>query len=66
MKLKMYIGLLWLLVACQALAQGRYHVGEVVPKPYLKVYGYERFFNVTPISASVKARMEGRSFKANS
>lgn len=66
MKLKMYIGLLWLLVACQALAQGRYHVGDVVPKPYLKVYGYERFFNSTPIPASVKARMEGCSFKANS
>ena len=66
MKLKIYIGLLWLLVALPAYAQGRYHVGDVVPKPYLKVYGYERFFNVTPIPVSVKARMEGCSFKANS
>lgn len=66
MKLKMYIGLLWLLVTFQALAQGRYHVGDVVPKPYLKVYGYERFFNSTPIPAWVKTRMEDCSFKANS
>ena len=65
MKLKMYIGLLWLLVASSAYAQGRYQVGDVVPKPYLKVYGYERFFNVTPIPASVKTRMEGCSFKAS-
>ena len=66
MKLKIYIGLLWLLVACPTFAQGRYHVGDVVPKPYLKVYSYDCFFNVTPIPESVKARMEGCSFKANS
>ena len=65
MRLKFYIGLVWLLIASSAFAQGRYRVGDVVPKPYLKVYGYERFFNVTPIPVSVKTRMEGCSFKAN-
>lgn len=64
MKLKVYIGLLWLLVASSAFAQGKYRVGDVVPKPYLKVYGYEHFFHATPIPESVKIRMEGCSFKA--
>ena len=53
MKLKIYIGLLWLLFASTVYAQGRYHVGDVVPKPYLKVYGYENFFKVTPVQKEI-------------
>ena len=45
-------------------AQGRYRPGEVVPEPYLKVYGSQAFFKSSPIPNSVKARMEGCSFKA--
>lgn len=46
-------------------AQGNYRPGDVVPKPYLKVYGYERFFSISPISEPLKALMEGRSMHQN-
>lgn len=65
MKLKIYMGLFWLLVASSMCAQGRYRVGEVVPVPFLKVYGYESFFKVTTIPESVKTRMDGCSYKAS-
>lgn len=42
-------------------AQGNYRPGDVVPKPYLKVYGYERFFSISPISEPLKVLMDGRS-----
>lgn len=42
-------------------AQGNYRPGDVVPRPYLKVYGYERFFSISPISEPLKVLMEGRS-----
>ena len=56
--------LLFLLIAVTATAQNRYHPGEVVPEPYLKVYGYERFFNVTPVDAELRALMGCHSAKA--
>ena len=52
-----------LLVIASLCAQGRYHVGVVVPKPFLKVFGSERFFKVAPISDDLKAQMQGCSFK---
>lgn len=42
-------------------AQGDYRPGDVVPKPYLKVYGYERFFSISPISEPLKALMDNCS-----
>lgn len=42
-------------------AQGRYLPGDVVPEPYLKVYGYERFFKVSAVSESIKALMDSCS-----
>ena len=45
-------------------AQGRFKPGEVVPEPYLKVYGYEQFFSVAPVDAELRAMMEGHSAKA--
>ena len=47
-----------------ASAQGRYRLGEVIPEPYLKVYGSQAFFKSSPIPELVKTRMEGCSFKA--
>ena len=44
-------------------AQGRYHAGDVVPKPYLKVFGTGRFFKAVTINDAMKARMQGCSFK---
>lgn len=45
-------------------AQGRYHPGDVVPEPYLKVYGSEQFFRVSPIDAELRALMEQYSVKS--
>ena len=44
-------------------AQDRYHPGDVVPKPYLKVFGTTSFFKVLPINDDLKAQMQGCSFK---
>ena len=55
--------LLFLLIASTVSAQNRFRPGEVVPEPYLKVYGYERFFNVAPIDSKLQALMEGLSAK---
>lgn len=41
----------------------RFHPGDAVPEPYLKVFGYERFFIVTPISDDLQERMEACSYK---
>ena len=42
-------------------AQGNYQPGDIVPKPYLKVFGYERFFSISTISESLKVLMENCS-----
>ena len=52
-----------LLVMVSLCAQGRYRAGDVVPKPYLKVFGTECFFKVSTIDDRLKARMFGCSFK---
>ena len=56
--------LLFLLIASTVSAQNRFRPGEVVPEPYLKVFGYERFFSIAPIDAKLQALMEGLSAKA--
>ena len=55
--------LLFLLIASAVSAQNRFRPGEVVPEPYLKVFGYERFFSIAPIDSKLKALMEGHSAK---
>ena len=52
-----------LLTVASLCAQGRYRAGDVVPKPYLKVFGTERFFKVSTIDDRLKAQMFGCSFK---
>ena len=47
-------------------AQGRYRPGDVVPKPFLKVFGYERFFSVSPVSEQVKSLMDSCSMRRKS
>lgn len=51
-------------MSLSASAQGRYRPGDVVPEPYLKVFGSEAFFRIDPISDALKQRMEGCSFKS--
>ena len=41
----------------------RFRPGDAVPEPYLKVYGYEFFFSVSPISDDLRIRMEQCSYK---
>lgn len=56
--------IVFLLFALASLcAQDRYHAGDVVPKPYLKVFGTERFFKVSSIDDNLKVRMLNCSFK---
>lgn len=63
--IRLYIVLFLLALASSlALAQPKFHPGQVVPKPYLKVFGYERFFSVSPITEELRKTMEGCSFKA--
>ena len=64
MKLGIHIGILLFFVVSTALAQGRYHPGETVPKPYLKVNGYEAFFTISPIAEELKAQMRQNTFKS--
>jgi hypothetical protein len=59
MKTKLLIGIFLFAWMPTLWAQVRYDVGEVVPKPYLKVFGYERFFSVSPISEQLKSMMDG-------
>ena len=63
--MKRYITLIavLLMVATTLCGQGRYHAGDVVPKPFLKVFGSERFFKVKPISDDLRGTMQGCSFK---
>ena len=57
------IAVLLLTLVSTLCAQGRYHAGDVVPKPFLKVYGTEGFFKVMPISNDLKMRMKECSLK---
>ena len=47
-----------------ASAQGRYRPGDIVPEPYLKVFGSERFFKVMPINSDIRALMKDCSMKS--
>lgn len=62
--MRKHLVLLFLFITATVTAQSRYRPGEVVPEPYLKVFGYERFFSVTPVDAKLRALMEGHSAKA--
>ena len=62
--MRKHLILLFLLSVSIASAQSRFRPGEVVPEPYLKVFGYERFFSVAPVDAKLRALMEGHSAKA--
>ena len=61
MKRALIIAFLWLL-ASSMWAQ-RYRPGDAVPEPYIKVFGYERFFCVSPISGDLQEQMKQCSFK---
>ena len=52
-----------LVVSSTLCAQGRFHAGDVVPKPFLKVFGTERFFKVKPVGDALKVMMQGCSYK---
>lgn len=65
MKLRVYIGIFFLLAVSTAWAQARFRPGDVIPKPYLKVFGYEQFFSVSPVPESVRGLMKDCSFKSN-
>lgn len=47
-----------------AWAQGRYRTGDVVPEPYLKVFGSDGFFRVSPISEPLKETIRHGSLKS--
>jgi hypothetical protein len=64
MKKSLFIGLLLLFMALSTWGQGRYCPGDVIPEPYLKVFGYEQFFSFSPIPEPIRIRMEGCSYKA--
>ena len=52
-----------LLFSATASAQCRYRPGDIVPEPYLKVFGSERFFKVMPINDDIRALMKDCSMK---
>ena len=60
-----FIGVIVLVVlGLSATAQSWYRPGDVVPEPYLKVFGSERFFKVLPISSDIRALMKECSMKS--
>ena len=63
MQHKNAILILFLFSSISLCAQGRYKAGDIVPKPFLKVFGAERFFKVMPIDEGLKTMMQGCSFK---
>ena len=63
MKRYLLIVLVLLSLAPSIWAQGSYRPGDVVPEPYLKVYGYERFFSISPISEQLKVLMDSCSMR---
>lgn len=52
-----------LLSGLSVVAQGVYRPGDVVPEPFLKVFGFERFFKVQPINDDLNALMKANSSK---
>lgn len=64
MRRAVILTLFFVLLPLCASAQGRYRPGDVVPEPFLKVYGFQDFFWSSSISESVKTKMEGCSYKA--
>lgn len=52
-----------LFIGLSAKAQVQFRPGDVVPEPYLKVFGYECFFKISPISDDIQALMETYSLK---
>lgn len=63
MKKRVVIVFLMLLSSLALWAQGVYRPGDVVPEPFLKVFGYERFFKVQPLSDDLQALMKTCSSK---
>ena len=62
--MKSHLVILFFFIGATAWAQGRYHAGDVVPRPYLKVFGHEQFFCVSPLTYAQKEMMAGSSFKS--
>ncbi len=54
---------LYLTWTVTVMAQGRFRPGDIVPEPYLKVYGYEKFFTISKINGEVRALMLQNSYK---
>lgn len=63
MKNRFVIVFLLLFTSLSLCAQGIYHPGDVVPEPYLKVFGYEHFFRIKPVSDDIQALMKAFSSK---
>ena len=64
-RLKYMVFLLFLGIST-SWAQGRYRPGDVVPEPYLKVFGQERLFTQSPVNEDLHELMEGASYKSDS
>lgn len=62
MKRRIFIVALFVSLCIPLCAQGRYKAGDIIPKPFLKVFGSECFFKSTPVDEELKARMLGCSF----
>ena len=60
-----FLLLLFLFATSTTWAQGIFKPGAVVPEPYLKVFGSERFFSVSLLSEDLRGRMQGNSYKAD-
>lgn len=65
MKLRIHIGVFFLLAVSTSWAQARFHPGDVIPKPYLKVFGYEQFFSISMVPEPVRGMMYCCSFKSD-
>ena len=63
MKHKIHIAILFLLLCELAWCQTTYRPGDVVPEPYLKVYGCEAFFSCSALTDEQKTLMDGCSYK---
>lgn len=47
-----------LFIGLSAKAQVQFRPGDIIPEPYLKVFGYEHFFKISPISDDIQALMK--------
>lgn len=63
MKPRLAIGIFLFLLCGTVGAQSRFRPGDVVPEPYLKVYGSIGFFTGVPVPESLRQRMDGCSYK---